>query len=73
MVADALSRYLKPEGWELPEETKNNLEEFIDHMIGNVNAPALPVSYTRLLRQEFLEASEQYTQFLVNLKSPKRI
>ncbi|RAQ98663.1 putative gag-pol poly protein [Stemphylium lycopersici] len=71
VVADALSRYPKPEGSEPPEETEDDLEEFIDHMIGNVNAPALPVSHARLLRQEFSEASEQYAQFLVNLKSPK--
>ena len=70
VVADALSRYPKPDDWVPPEEPEDDLEEFIDHMIGNMNE-SLPVGADRILKQEYNEESEQYAQFLVNFKTPK--
>ncbi|RYN41671.1 hypothetical protein AA0114_g10630 [Alternaria tenuissima] len=71
VVADALSRYPKPDDWEPPEEAEDDLEEFIDHMISNVNGPTIPMHDSRVLRPEFSDASEQYAQFLINLKTPR--
>lgn len=73
-MADALSRYPKPDdNWELLEEAEDDLEEFIDHMIGNVNRPTILMHGGRVLRPEFSDALEQYAQFLINLKTPRGI
>jgi hypothetical protein len=37
VVADALSRYPKEEGWEAPEEAEEDLETFIDHALMHVS------------------------------------
>jgi ribonuclease HI len=36
VVADALSRYPKPKGWEAPKEPEDDVEEFIENLIANV-------------------------------------
>lgn len=71
VVADALSRYPKPDDWVPPEEPEDDLEEFIDHMIGSMEEEPLPIGAARVLKHEYSEQSEQVAQFLVNLKVPK--
>jgi hypothetical protein len=70
VVADALSRYPKPDNWEQPEEAEDDVEEFIEHLIANVQS-GTPRTLGRVLREEYSEESEEYAVFLTTLKVPK--
>jgi hypothetical protein len=70
VVADALSRYPLPDGFRLPEEPEEDLEEFIEHMIGNMETTS-PMTGGRVLRQEYAEPSEETARFLVHFETPR--
>jgi hypothetical protein len=70
VVADALSRYPKPDDWKSPEEPEDDIEDFIEGLIANVQS-GTPVAEGRVLRQEYSDESEEIAVFLTTTKTPK--
>jgi hypothetical protein len=70
VVADALSRYPKPEGWMAPEEPEDDVEDFIEHLIANMETGTTR-AIGRVLVEEYSEESEEYAIFLTTTKTPK--
>jgi hypothetical protein len=70
VVADALSRYPKPDGWTAPEEPEDDVEDFIEHLIANMEAGPIQTR-TRVLMDEYSDESEEYAVFLTTAKAPK--
>jgi hypothetical protein len=70
VVADALSRYPKPEGWTAPEETEDDVEEFIENLIANMETTDEQVA-GRVLKAEYSDESEEYAVFLTTMKTPQ--
>ncbi|KAH7069662.1 hypothetical protein BKA63DRAFT_372293, partial [Paraphoma chrysanthemicola] len=68
-VADALSRYPKPEGWTAPDEPEEDIEEFVESLIANMESPS-PMAESRTLRLEYSDESEKIAKFLTTLKTP---
>lgn len=72
VVADALSRYPKPEGWDQPDETEDDLEDFIENLISNIETPAAKAP-ERVLNQEYSEDSERIAKFLTTGRAPRSV
>jgi hypothetical protein len=70
VVADALSRYPKPKGWEAPDKPEDDVEEFIENLIANVES-GKPPAPGRVLRDEYSEESEEYAVFLTTARAPR--
>lgn len=68
VVADALSRYLKEDGWEPPDETEDDVEDFIKHMIANVEL--YNPTKDKVLRPKYGAESEGIARFLVRFEIP---
>lgn len=68
VVADALSRYPKEDGWEPPDETEDDVEDFIEHMIANVES--YNPTKDKVLRPEYGAESEGIARFLVRFEIP---
>jgi hypothetical protein len=68
IVANALLRYLKPKGWEAPKELEDDVEEFIENLIANVETGTLRTS-RRVLRDEYSEELEEYAVFLTIVRA----
>jgi hypothetical protein len=70
VVADALSRYPKPDGWTPPEKTEEDVEEFIENLIANVET-GVQLPQGRVLHAEYSDESEEYAVFLTTTRTPK--
>ncbi|KAF1934784.1 hypothetical protein EJ02DRAFT_304537, partial [Clathrospora elynae] len=70
VVADALSRYPKPEDWQPPDKPEDDVEDFIEHLIASAQA-GTPQAPGRVLRDEYSHGSEEYAVFLTTLWVPK--
>lgn len=69
VVADALSRYPKPEGWTPPQEAEDSVEDFIENLITNLESA--PPARGRVLKSEYSEESEEIARFLTTMTTPK--
>lgn len=72
VVADALSRYPKPEGWEQPDSPESDIEEFIDNLVLTTEVTTSTTAEAdRILQAEYSDASEDIAVFLRTLRIPK--
>jgi hypothetical protein len=61
-------RYLKPKGWEAPKELEDDVKEFIENLIANVETRTLRTS-RRVLRDKYSKELEEYAVFLTIVRA----
>ena len=70
VVADALLRYPKSEGWTLLGRTEDKVEEFIKNLIASVEV-GKEILEGRVLYAEYSDELEEYAVFLTTTRTPK--
>jgi hypothetical protein len=76
VIADALSRYPQPDGWTQPQEPEEDLEPFINYMVGKHDDGSvfnIVDSNTRILQDSYTEESEEIARFLHSGKRPDHL